>query len=155
MSNSGQNQNKFGADEIINNPNAAIEVELTNKVPSTNTNNTNNTNTNTDTEKNKYLKFYELNEDGLRLYGQYKKEQHLRTLKWSVLGTTFGAGLGVLFEISFKKMNPRRKDYWKTLLLFSCITFCTYEGFNVSTNDFKKKQNELVEKYGKEVISDI
>ena len=70
--NNRQNQNKFGADEIINNPNAAIEVELPNKVPSTNTNNTN---TNTDTEKNKYLKFYELNEDGLRLYGQYKKEQ--------------------------------------------------------------------------------
>jgi len=140
-----QIDNDFNADEVIkpvvNRNKQLVELEAKKEM-----------NTNSDnTDNNKYLKFYELNEDGLKLYGIYKKEQYLSTLKWSVLGTAFGVGMSIFFDVVFKRMDMKKKDVYKTFILFGSVIFCTYQGFNVSTSDFKKKQNVLVQYYGKEI----
>lgn len=100
---------------------------------------------------NQYLKFFELNEEGLKLYGKYKKEQWLTVLKWSFLGTVLGFSMSVLLEIYAKKMTNHRKDVWKTSILFLSVGFMSFQGLQNATHTFKKRQLELVKKYGKEV----
>jgi len=102
-------------------------------------------------KENQYLKFFELNEEGLKLYGQYKKEQWLTVLKWSFLGTVIGFSFSVLLEIYAKKMSSQKKDVWKTSILFMSVGFLSFQGLQNATRTFKKRQLELVKKYGKEV----
>lgn len=102
-------------------------------------------------KENQYLKFFELNEEGLKLYGKYKKEQWLTVLKWSFLGTVMGFSLSVLLEIYAKKMSTQKKDVWKTSILFLSVGFLSFQGLQNATHTFKKRQLELVKKYGKEV----
>jgi hypothetical protein len=103
---------------------------------------------------NQYFKFYELNEEGLKLYGKYKKEQMLSVLKWSVLGTVIGYSFSVLIELYGKKINPNRIDIYKTGFLFMSVGFFTFQGLQKATMTFKKQQNYLTLKYGKEVRED-
>ena len=147
MNTNNQPNNDFNADELIKPKSlkSPQQLQIDSQI------NKNDLNADIDITPNKYLKFYELNEDGLKLYGVYKKEQYLRTLKWSVLGTVFGVSLSILFEITFKRMDMKKKDVYKTFILFGSVIFCTFQGLNVSTSDFKKKQNILVQYYGKEV----
>lgn len=100
---------------------------------------------------NQYFKFYELNEEGLKLYGKYKKEQMLSVLKWSILGTVIGYSFSVLIELYGKKINPNRIDIYKTGFLFMSVGFFTFQGLQKATMTFKKQQNQLTLKYGKEV----
>jgi hypothetical protein len=99
----------------------------------------------------KLFKTYELNDEGLRLYGIYKKQQHLTIFKWSFLGTAFGCLFAFIIDVSFKKMSFTKKDYLKTLFLFGSIGLCTFYGVQISTYRFKLKQLELSQKYGKEI----
>ena len=99
----------------------------------------------------KLFKTYELNDEGLRLYGIYKKQQHLTIFKWSFLGTGFGCIFAFIIDVSFKKMSFSTKDYLKTLALFGSIGICTFYGVQISTYRFKLKQLELSQKYGKEI----
>ena len=103
---------------------------------------------------NQYFKFYELNDEGLKLYGKYKKEQMLSVLKWSVLGTVIGYSFSLLFELYGKKFNSSRIDLYKTSFLFMCVGFFTFQGLQKATTTFKRQQNELTLKYGKEVIDE-
>jgi hypothetical protein len=103
---------------------------------------------------NQYFKFYELNEEGLKLYGKYKKEQMLSVLKWSILGTVIGYSFSVLIELYGKKINPNRIDIYKTGFLFMSVGFFTFQGLQKATMTFKKQQNQLTLKYGKEVRED-
>ena len=102
-------------------------------------------------QENQYLKFFELNEDGLKLYGKYKKEQWLTVLKWSTLGTVIGFSFSILLELYAKKMSSQKKDLWKTGILFMSVGFLSFQGLQTATNTFKKRQIELVKLYGKEV----
>jgi len=106
---------------------------------------------NIEIKENQYLKFFELNEEGLKLYGKYKKEQWLTVLKWSFLGTVIGFSLSVLLEIYAKKMSTQKKDVWKTSILFMSVGFLSFQGLQNATHTFKKRQLELVKKFGKEV----
>lgn len=100
----------------------------------------------------KYLKMYELNDEGLRLYAKYKKEQLFTTLKYSFYGTIFGATLAyLLFEMNLKKTYSRRKDLMKTAVLLSCCFFFTFHGIHVSSDEFRRKQATLADLYGKEI----
>ena len=98
-----------------------------------------------------YLKFYELNDEGLRLYAQYKKAQHLKTLKFSLLGTAIGFVVSNLMEVTLRRMNNTSLDIYKTLVFFSITGIITYNGYLASSIELKSKQRELVEKYGKEI----
>ena len=99
----------------------------------------------------KLFKTYELNDEGLRLYGNYKKQQHLTIFKWSFLGTAVGCIFSFVIDVSFKKMSYSSKDYMKTLVLIGSIGLCTFYGVQISTYRFKLKQIELSKKYGKEI----
>jgi hypothetical protein len=99
----------------------------------------------------KLFKTYELNDEGLRLYGIYKKQQHLTIFKWSFLGTAFGCIFAFIIDVSFKKMSFTKKDYLKTFFLYGSIGICTFYGVQISTYRFKLKQLELSQKYGKEI----
>ncbi len=99
----------------------------------------------------KLFKTYELNDEGLRLYGIYKKQQHLTIFKWSFLGTAFGCIFAFIIDVSFKKMSFSTKDYLKSLALFGSIGLCTFYGVQISTYRFKIKQLELSQKYGEEI----
>jgi hypothetical protein len=99
----------------------------------------------------KLFKTYELNDEGLRLYGIYKKQQHLTIFKWSFLGTAVGCIFSFIIDVSFKKMSFSSKDYLKSLVLLGSIGLCTFYGVQISTYKFKLKQIELSQKYGKEI----
>lgn len=98
-----------------------------------------------------YLKFYELNEEGLRLYAQYKKAQHLKTLKFSLLGTALGFVLSNVMEVTLRRISNTYLDIYKTFVFVSVSGVITYNGYLASTLELKSKQRELVEKYGKEI----
>jgi hypothetical protein len=102
----------------------------------------------------KLYKTYELNEEGLRLYGKYKKQQFLSVIKWSFLGTGIGCIFSAIIDISFKKMTFKSKDFLKTLALLGNICIFTYYGIQASTLQFRLKQKELSSMYGKEVEDD-
>jgi hypothetical protein len=99
----------------------------------------------------KLYKTYELNEEGLRLYGKYKKQQFLSVIKWSLLGTSIGCLFSAIVDISFKKMTFKSKDFFKTFVLLGSITIFSYCGIQASTLQFRAKQKELSSMYGKEV----
>ena len=126
------NSNEFEADQVLKkNNNESIEsVKISD---------------------DKYLKLFELNDEGLRLYGQYKKEQYWTILKWSCLGTALGYSFSTIFDIIFKNMKNPKKDIIQGMIFFSTTMFLTYTGIQVSTVNFRMKQNVLIEKYGKEI----
>ena len=126
------NNNEFEADEVIN----KINIENTENIK---------------ISEDKYLKLFELNDEGLRLYGQYKKEQYWTILKWSCLGTALGYSFSTIFDIVFKNMKNPKKDIIQGLIFISTTIFLTYTGFQISTINFRMKQNVLIEKYGKEI----
>jgi hypothetical protein len=99
----------------------------------------------------KFYKTYELNEEGLKLYGMYKKQQHLNMIKWSLLGTCIGCLFAAIVDISFRKMKFRNKDIVKALLLVGSIGLFSFHGVQASTMQFRAKQRELSQLYGKEV----
>jgi len=99
----------------------------------------------------KLYKTYELNEEGLRLYGKYKKQQLFSILKFSFFGTVIGYSLALAIEIGFKKMKFTTKDYLKTFCLISCMGLFTFYGVQISIVQFRQKQNILTQKYGKEI----
>jgi hypothetical protein len=137
-----KNDNPFGADEVIitsKEPNSTIKHSKE-EIKQINQEN-----------KNKYLKMYELNEEGLRQFGVIKKQHWLTTIKWSFFGTVFGFSLSTAFDFGFRRMNPVKRDYIKTGILMGSVGLFTLHGFNISNTEFRKKQNELVIKYGKEV----
>ena len=72
----------------------------------------------------KFYKTYELNDEGLRLYGMYKKQQHLNMIKLSLLGTCLGCLFAAAVDLSFKKMK------YSPLFLF--------ENFTMSTRKFRE-----------------
>ena len=126
------NNNEFDADQVLKkNKNEFLE--------------------NVKISEDKHLKLFELNDEGLRLYGQYKKEQYWTILKWSCLGTALGYSFSTIFDIIFKNMKNPKKDIIQGLLFVSTTTFLTYTGIQVSTMHFRTKQNILIEKYGKEI----
>jgi hypothetical protein len=98
-----------------------------------------------------YLKFYELNDEGLRLYAQYKKAQHLKTLKFSLLGTALGFVLSNVMEVTLRRLSSTSLDVYKTFVFISVSGIITYNGYLASSIELKSKQRELVEKYGKEI----
>jgi hypothetical protein len=99
----------------------------------------------------KYLKLFELNDEGLRLYGQYKKEQMWTILKWSCLGTALGYSFCVMMDIVFKNMKNPKRDIIQSGIFIASLGFFTYTGLQISTINFRQKQNILIEKYGKEI----
>jgi hypothetical protein len=101
--------------------------------------------------EDKILKLFELNDEGLRLYGQYKKEQMWTILKWSCLGTALGYSFCIIIDIVGKKMKNTKKDILQGAIFISTMGFFTYTGLQVSTIHFRQKQNVLIEKYGKEI----
>jgi hypothetical protein len=103
---------------------------------------------------NQYFKFYELNEEGLQLYGKYKKEQMLSVLKWSMLGTVVGYSFSILIELYGKRINSNRIDMYKTGILLMSVGFFSFQGLQKATMTFKKQQNQLTLQYGKEVRDD-
>ena len=48
-------------------------------------------------------------------------------------------------------MSTQKKDVWKTSLLFLSVGFMSFQGLQNATQTFKRRQIELVKKYGKEV----
>lgn len=102
-------------------------------------------------EHNKYLKMYELNPEGLRLYGQYKKEQMFSILKWSFVGTAVGVGLSSGSEVLLRRSNSRFIDYVKATIFVTSIMSFTFLGIQASAVIFRNKTSELAEKYGKEI----
>jgi hypothetical protein len=130
----------FGADEVLK-----INNDIKNK-------------TNIQIEKDKvdlkpvkFYQAYELNDEGLRLYGMYKKQQHLNMIKWSVFGTCLGCVFAAIVDVSFKKMKFQSKDIVKTIILLGSIGLFTFHGIQISTMIFKTKQRELSQLYGKEI----
>ncbi len=99
----------------------------------------------------KFYKTYELNDEGLRLYGMYKKQQHLNIIKWSLLGTCLGCLFAAAVDLSFKKMKYSSKDFLKTFILLGNIGFFTYYGIQAGSIQFRAKQRELSQLYGREV----
>jgi hypothetical protein len=98
-----------------------------------------------------FLKFFELNDEGLKLYAQYKKTQYLRTVKFSFLGTAIGFVLSNILEVTMRRRYSHSSlDLIKTSVFFVTTGAITYNGFQAATMEFKSKQKELVEKYGKE-----
>ncbi len=124
--------NDFDADEVIKKkePIKVQEVQLSDE---------------------KFLKLFELNDEGLRLYGQYKKEQLWTVLKWSCLGTALGYSFCIMMDIVFKNMKNPKKDIVQGGIFLTTMGFFTYTGLQVSTIHFRQKQNTLIEKYGKEI----
>jgi hypothetical protein len=104
-----------------------------------------------DLKRLKLYKTYELNGEGLKLYGKYKKQQHLNTLKWSFLGTVFGCVLSAAVDITFNKMKYHHKDFMKSIILLGSIGIFTYYGIQASIINFREKQNELTRTHGKEI----
>lgn len=144
--NQSQSQNDYNADEVLK------PLPEYNKLPQENdTVNKIEEENKVDLKPLKLFKTYELNDEGLRLYGIYKKQQHLTIFKWSFLGTAFGCIFAVIIDVSFKKMSFAKKDYLKTLFLFGSIGLCTFYGVQISTYRFKLKQLELSKKYGREI----
>lgn len=101
--------------------------------------------------ENQMIKFYELNEEGIKEYGKLKKQQLLKTVKWSLMGSACGYLLANIMDATFKRMNPSKKDIYKTVILMSSIGIFTYSGYVVSFTELKKEQNELCKLYGKEI----
>lgn len=99
----------------------------------------------------KLFQFYQLNEEGIRLYGVEKKKQLLTTLKWSMLGTAVGYISSSFIDIFAKRMDPIKKDYFKTFTLILTVGSLTMMGYQISINEFKKVQAEICEKHGKKV----
>jgi hypothetical protein len=135
-------KNDFGADEVIK--------------KETKNNNTQQTTTFSTPEpvnlsEEKYMKLFELNDEGLRLYGKYKKEQMWTILKWSCLGTAVGYSFSIMFDIIFKNMQNPKKDIIQSSIFIVTMGFFTYTGLQASTYRFKLRQNELVQNYGKEI----
>jgi hypothetical protein len=129
-------ENKFNADDILTQINNEKQGETLPKE---------------DLKPLKLFKTYELNDEGLRLYGIYKKQQSWTIFKWSFLGTAFGCISAFIIDVTFKKMNFNKKDYLKTIFLFGSIGLCTYYGIEISTYNFRLKQKELSQNYGREV----
>lgn len=102
-------------------------------------------------KKNDYLKFFELNDEGLKLYAQYKKAQYLKTLKFSLLGTTAGFILSNVMELLMRRTSHTYLDIYKTFVFFTVTGVITYNGFLAATIEMRIKQKELAEKYGKEI----
>jgi hypothetical protein len=102
-------------------------------------------------QPNKYISYYQLNDEGLRQYGTLKKKQLLSTLKWSFLGTTMGFISSFIIEIGFKRMDTVRKDYFKAGFLTFCVMGFSFIGYKISLTQFKKEQQELCKLYGKPI----
>lgn len=102
-------------------------------------------------QPNKYISYYQLNDEGLRQYGSLKKKQLLSTLKWSILGTTMGFISSFIIEMGFKRMDTIRKDYFKAGFLTFCVFGFSLIGYKISTAQFKKEQQELCKLYGKPI----
>lgn len=102
-------------------------------------------------QPNKYISYYQLNDEGLRQYGSLKKKQLLSTLKWSFLGTTMGFISSFIIEMGFKRMDTIRKDYFKAGFLTFCVFGFSLIGYKISTAQFKKEQQELCKLYGKPI----
>ncbi len=146
MKNSGIVDKTFGADEILK----TIEDENKSKIKPV-FSDIDKSEPKVDLKPLKLYKTYELNEEGLRLYGKYKKQQYLNMLKWSFLGTVFGCLFAAIIDVSFKKMKYVTKDYLKAVVLVGSMGFFTYTGTQVSISVFRRKQNELAQLYGKEI----
>lgn len=99
----------------------------------------------------KLYKTYELNEEGLRLYGKYKKQQYLNVLKWSFLGTVVGCSIAAIIDASFKKMKFATKDYLKAFFLLGSMGLFTFYGIQASIMTFRQNQLKLTQMYGKEI----
>lgn len=102
-------------------------------------------------DKDGLFQFYQLNEEGIRLYGIEKKKQLLTTLKWSMLGTAVGYISSSFIDIFAKRMDPIKKDYFKAVTLILTVGSLTMMGYQMSNNEFKKVQSEICENYGKKV----
>lgn len=98
-----------------------------------------------------YFKYYQLNDEGIRKYGELKKKQHLVTLKWSFLGTTFGVLGAKLIDVSLKKTEFAKRDVYKAIFLVISSVFFTYNGYRISSYNFEKEKNELCKEYGEEI----
>ena len=129
--------NEFDADEVI--------VKETPQQTAINTNQY------TNLKQENYLKLFELNDEGLRLYGKYKKEQMWTILKWSCLGTALGYSFSIMVDIIFKNMQGTKKDLVQSGVFLCTMGFFTYTGLQASTFKFKQRQHELIENYGKEI----
>ena len=99
----------------------------------------------------KLIKYYQLNDEGLRKYGIAKKQQLFKTLKWSTFGTVIGYASNFLIEYMFKKMDSSRKDIFKAGFLCLCVGFFSFQGYKISMFQFIKQQNEICEQFGKEI----
>jgi hypothetical protein len=133
-----KNPDNFGADEVIITNTVDIPKQPIHNEP-------------VQLKQEKYLKLFELNDEGLRLYGKYKKEQMWTILKWSCLGTALGYSFSVMFDIVFKNMQNPKKDIIQSSIFILTMGFFTYTGLQASTFKFKQRQNELIENYGKEI----
>jgi len=102
-------------------------------------------------EKEDIMRFYELNDEGIREYGIKKKKQLLQTLKLSLFGTAFGFLASMIFDSTFKKMDGNKKDIIKACILTTSVMFCTFQGYRVSKIQLIKETNKLCEEYGKEI----
>lgn len=98
-----------------------------------------------------YFQYYQLNDEGIRKYGELKKKQYLATLKWSFVGTTFGILGAMIIDNTFKKTEFAKRDIYKTLFLVASSIFFTYNGFRISSYNFEKEKNELCKEYGEEI----
>ena len=99
----------------------------------------------------KLFQSYELNDEGLRLYGKYKKQQLYDNIKWSLLGITMGVIFSFLIDLKSKKMSYRNKDIFKTVVLFGSIGFFSFYGKQVTSYEFSIRQREICQLYGKEI----
>lgn len=99
----------------------------------------------------KYTKMYELNEDGLRLFGQYKKEKLFKTLKWSFSGTVIGYTLALLGGVAMKKWDRTKRDCIQASILIGTMIFTSWVGFKVSDAEFALRTNKLIDIHGKEL----
>ena len=136
MSKENKQTNSFGADEVLRPETLQIIPKSSEKV---------------DLKPVKFYKTYELNEEGLRLYGTYKKQQHLNMIKWSLLGTSIGCLFAAIVDMTFKRMKFGSKDIAKTIILLGSIGLFTFHGIQASTIQFRAKQRELSQLYGKEI----
>ncbi len=130
-------ERNFGADEVIKPMNNSVDSKQEEVTE--------------DLKPIKYYKTYELNEEGLRLYGMYKKQQHLNIIKWSLLGTCIGCSFAAIIDISFRKIKFKTKDYLKAFFLVGSIVIFSFYGIQGASMKFRIQQRELSQKYGKEV----
>ena len=105
----------------------------------------------TDIDFSKYTKMYELNADGLKLYGQYKKEKLLRTLKWSFVGTGLGYTMAMMAGIVLRRWDKNKREYFQAFVLLGTMSVTTWIGFKISDVEFAKRTNVLIDSYGKEI----